>query len=193
MKCDHCNNPAITHEVTIQGGKKIERHLCKECSKKHNIDPAPTNAVNQILSNIQAMQGLVVPGARKGAAEQARPLKCEACGMTFADFKQHALLGCPECYVQMESQLGPIIERAHEGATHHVGKIPRRALEASREGGGRRTVEAILGSARERAERVSMLRRQLEEAIRAEQYERAARIRDEMRSLGEAEAEENPA
>lgn len=182
MKCDLCDNEASTHEVTIRGGKKIERHLCESCAKKHGIDTKPSMPIAQMLTSLVMGQGI---GATIASGPEApKPVKCGKCGMTFADFKQHALVGCPECYTQMEAQLGPIIERAHEGATHHVGKLPRRALEASRRAGGGQSVEAILGTARERGERLGMLRKQLEEAIRAEQYERAARLRDEMRLLG---------
>lgn len=184
MKCDLCENEASTHEVVIKGGKKFERHLCEACSKKAGIDAKPSVPISQLLTQFMVS---AAPAVERRPAE-VKPPRCEACGTTFADFKGSALLGCPECYRAMEAQLGPIIERAHEGATHHVGKVPRRALAASRSGAGR-SMEAILGSMAERAQRVAALRKQLEEAVRSEQYERAARIRDEMRGLGEVEGE----
>src|SRR5690606_11035078 len=111
---------------------------------------------------------------------------CRACSTTYAEFRQSGLLGCPECYRSFETQLGPLLERAHEGATHHVGKVPIRALTRSRmaaQSGRGPGVEAVLGDAQARAERIKALRRQMEEAIQAEQYERAAELRDELRRL----------
>ena len=93
---------------------------------------------------------------------------CEACGLTFAEFRKSGLMGCSACYKAFESQVGPLIERAHEGGTHHIGKIPRRA-----------------GASVERQERITLLRRQLSDAIEAEQYERAADLRDQIRRFEE--------
>jgi protein-arginine kinase activator protein McsA len=47
----------------------------------------------------------------------------------------------------------------------------------------------LLGDAQERAQKIQSLQRQLEEAVRAEQYERAATIRDEMRRLSGLESQ----
>jgi protein arginine kinase activator len=67
---------------------------------------------------------------------------------------------------------------------HHVGKVPRAALERSRRGGDQEGA-AVLGSAVERARRIEALRKSLETAVAGEQYERAARLRDELRQLGD--------
>jgi len=32
MKCERCNKPATIHLTEIQGGKKIEKHLCEACA-----------------------------------------------------------------------------------------------------------------------------------------------------------------
>ncbi|MCC6284663.1 MAG: UvrB/UvrC motif-containing protein [Phycisphaerales bacterium] len=178
MKCDLCDNEATTHEVVIRGGKKLERHLCEVCAKQHGVDTRPNVPIHELLKNFVLTPAPVAPAR---ALESARTLKCETCGTTFGDFKANSLLGCAGCYASMEASLGPVVERAHEGATHHVGKVPRRALAHSRQGG--RPMEALLGSIREREERLNLLRKQLDEAVRNEQFERAARLRDEMRAL----------
>ena len=180
MKCDLCDNEATTHEVVIRAGKKLERHLCEVCAKQHGVDTRPNVPIQELLKNFVLTPPPAAP-AQPRAPEPVRTLKCETCGTTFGDFKANSLLGCAECYRCMESSLGPVIERAHEGATHHVGKVPRRALAHSRQGA--RPMEALLGSIREREERLNLLRKQLEEAVRNEQVERAARLRDEMRAL----------
>jgi len=74
-------------------------------------------------------------------------------------------LGCAECYESFEPRIDRILLQIH-GASGHKGKrygksTPRR--------GGRAGLER--------------LRRELDAAVRAEQFEQAAVIRDEIRSL----------
>src|SRR5690606_38755704 len=104
-------------------------------------------------------------------------------------FRSTGLLGCPACYAAFESKLGPVLERAHEGAARHVGKAPRRALAKVRSAGDRRAPEAILGDVEQPARPIGQPRDQLEVAIKAEQYERAAAIRDDLRRMTEGDAE----
>jgi protein arginine kinase activator len=73
-----------------------------------------------------------------------------------------------------------LIERAHEGGCHHVGKFPRRALRDCRSLGDRERVEVLLGGQREREERLEAIRKALSKAVRDEDYERAAMLRDEL-------------
>lgn len=113
---------------------------------------------------------------------------CEACGTTFAEFKQAGRLGCPECYRALEKQLAPILDRAHQGAVHHVGKVPRRLMQAGGDGSGLVNRAAALAAAQARAEQIRRLRADLVNAVNAEQYELAARIRDRLRQLQHGEA-----
>ncbi|MEL7240425.1 MAG: UvrB/UvrC motif-containing protein, partial [Planctomycetota bacterium] len=89
------------------------------------------------------------------------------CEMTWAKFKQGGLLGCGGCYDAFESELTPLLRRAHEGATHHSGKVPARRSD---------------GQVRKQRVSVSKLRRELQKAIDDEDYEAAARLRDEIKS-----------
>lgn len=127
----------------------------------------------------------VAGGAAAGAAGRGDAAlgACGRCGLTYAAFKQTGLLGCPGCYAAFEERLGPLLERAHEGATHHVGKVPRRALAECRAEGGGEGAAGLLGGEAERAERIETVRKQLRRAVESEQYELAARLRDELDGL----------
>lgn len=192
MKCDRCENEATVHEVMISGGKSMERHLCERCAAAAGvqIQPQQPPAVTQILS--QMIKGAAAggqPGQPKPPA-QAAASACTGCGLSFAQFRQAGMLGCPQCYISFEGQLGPLLSRAHEGGTHHVGKIPR-SLELLRtappqagapgQESARARVEAD-ARAQEQA-RAEVLRRQLAVAVSSENYERAATLRDELRKL----------
>ena len=190
MLCDRCGQREATiHEVLIKGGEKLEQHLCENCAGEAGIQAQPHAPINELLSKYVLAK---TAQAAERAESQAAP-SCSSCGLTFSDFKRSGLLGCARCYREFEEQLGPLLCRAHDGGTHHVGKIPKRALEVTRSGGGRERIEALLGSVEERAERVMALRKQLADAVAAEQYERAAQLRDELHHVADSTTDDTAA
>ncbi len=157
-KCDQCDQPATYHSVKIVKGQKIEEHLCEAHAAQAGLVPKEAQApINELLTKFVQLHS--------GMAGAQQELACDNCGMTFNEFREHSLLGCPECYRAFEAQLAPLLERAHEGATHHIGKVPRRA-----------------GADEHRQQRLLRMRKQLADAVAAEDYEQAARLRDEIRA-----------
>jgi protein arginine kinase activator len=156
LKCDRCDNQATVHLIEIKSGQKVEKHLCERHAVEEGVavkmNPAPLNDL---------LEKFVLKHAG-GVAEPAE-LGCEHCGTTYDEFRRSGLLGCPECYRVFETALAPLLERAHEGASRHIGKVPSRA-----------------GIDELRQQRLRQLRRELEDAVAQEQYERAARLRDEL-------------
>lgn len=186
MPCDNCGQEATVHELRVVGGKKVEKHLCERCARKEGIATTPAVSMPELIEKYLQSAG-TKPG--EGSSGRSAAL-CDTCGTSYLEFRQSGLLGCQDCYRVFESQLGPLLERAHESGTHHVGKLPRRALTGAAKtpagpahGVEPRGIEAILGGPAELAGRLSTLRKHLEEAVAAEQYERAAAIRDEMQKL----------
>jgi protein arginine kinase activator len=183
MKCDQCGQEATVHELRVVNGKKVERHLCEACARKQGIAVQPVLSVPELLEKYIQQAA----SSSKPAAPQARSNVCPSCGTTYMEFRQTGLLGCPDCYRAFEGQLGPLLERAHEGGAHHVGKLPRRMQT-----GETRTATAATArpatprrQGQELPQRITSLRKQLDEAVKAEQYERAATLRDELRRLTE--------
>lgn len=98
--------------------------------------------------------------------EVRRPsLKCPKCGLSYEGFQEIGKLGCSECYRSFRDKLVPLLRRIH-GNTRHGGKIPSKA-----------------GEDMARAKELERLKRELEEAVRNEEYERAAEIRDRIKLL----------
>jgi protein arginine kinase activator len=178
VKCDLCEGEATVHETQIVHGQVIVRRLCERHANEVGLTGHPS---------VGAPAASVVLSVQK----QGATLRCETCGLLYAAFRQHGLLGCPECYDAFEDKLSPLIERAHQGGTHHIGKTPRRMLAAAKEG-DTKAIERVLGGARERAERLALLRKQLEEALGMEQYERAAAVRDELRRFEAESSQDRP-
>ena len=159
MKCDNCNKNATVHLTEIKAGKKIEKHLCEQCAAQNECLPVKSHMpINELLTNfVMAHSGL-----QKEAAAG-----CEHCQITWAEFRQNGLLGCANDYQIFEKDLTPLLQRAHEGMTHHVGKVP------TRRGGS--------GVPIKRQVDLTRLRKELAKAVEAEDYERAAKLRDQMR------------
>jgi protein arginine kinase activator len=103
---------------------------------------------------------------------------CSRCGMTYSEFKRTGLMGCEACYKAFESQLLPLIERAHEGGSFHLGKTPKRLSTASPE-----RLAMALAEAEARAQRIRTLMRELDVAVASEKYELAAKLRDQLRRM----------
>ena len=162
-KCDHCEKPATHHSVEIIKGQKIEKHLCDVHASQEGLSiKAAHTPINELLTNFVKLHS--------GAALSPSEVKCDHCGLTFSEFREHSLMGCPECYTAFKVPLAPLLERAHEGATHHVGKIPHR----SGSDGGELRQQKLLA-----------LRKRLSDAVTNEDYELAARLRDEVRRFEE--------
>ena len=91
--------------------------------------------------------------------------RCPKCGITFSDFKSTGLLGCSYCYEHFSKSLIPTIKRV-QGGLLHTGKIPK---NASQEVVSRRKVDE--------------LKLRLKELIQEENFEEAAKVRDEIQEL----------
>ena len=156
-KCDHCDDEATVHEVVIKNGSKVEKHLCEQHAKEDGITVHTHAPINELITKF------VMSQAGQDPAATLEEVCCPDCSMTWHEFRQHGLVGCGRCYSTFESKLSRVIERAHEGGTHHVGKAPRGS-------------EGLI----HREHRITALRKQLSEAIAAEHYERAATLRDEL-------------
>ena len=160
MKCDKCAAQATVHLTEIIKGVKKEHHLCETCAREMGAFIDNQFTVADLLGKLAA------PVAGKTEPEApGLDLTCPDCRLTFAQFRQVGRLGCPSCYKAFEEPLAQLFEKIH-GATRHVGKIPSRA---------NRSVEV--------ESRVHAMRQNLQEIIQREQFEEAAKLRDEISML----------
>lgn len=120
--------------------------------------------------------------------------RCPACGTTYRYFLQNGKFGCAKCYDTFASQLKkevlPRMQRSHRYVGRKYGvpcrfpmdkaedesvSVPREVHEAVSESN---SSEAVLKEVRED---LQSLQKQLKEAVIREDYEQAARLRDEIR------------
>lgn len=159
MKCDFCDKSAVVHEMTVRNGVKKEVHLCEDHARQAGLEVTAHQPINQLLTQFVMTQASAKP-------VQVSKKSCPSCGLTFAQFRQHSVLGCADCYDAFAELLEPLIERAQNGGAHHCGKAPGRA-----------------GESIDRQLQIRQIVKELDEAVAAEQYERAARLRDRLLSL----------
>jgi protein arginine kinase activator len=161
MLCTICKEkPATVHLTQIVGDKMQKLDLCEDCAKTKGIND-PTSFG---LADLDLVLGLGASQQLEQAAGGVE-LKCPRCGFTQADFKKSGRLGCPECYKMFADGLAGLLKTMHKG-TRHTGKAPE-ALRATRENDGL----------------LKTLQAKLARAIKDENYEQAAQVRDEIKQL----------
>lgn len=180
MLCDKCHKrEAKIYYTEIVNGVKKEQHLCEECaseytnlgfdSKLEQKDISIGNLLSSILSNYYP--------AKKSKEHGKEGLVCRHCNMSYESFLQHGKVGCVHCYQSFNKVLEKSL-RQIQGASSHIGKQPK---------GFVRYTDKILHELSE----IDRLSIQLQDAIEKEEFEEAARLRDEIRRLRNKEGIEN--
>ena len=160
MLCDECgSNAACVHMIKVLNGVKTEQHLCGTCASSAGEACFSTGIHFSVNDLVKAMFSQELDDAAESE------LACPNCGMVFSDFSRSGKIGCNVCYGIFHEQLEPILRRVH-GTNTHTGKVPRRA------GNQIRLRLAVKG-----------LRKDLEQSVEREDYENAAKIRDNIRLL----------
>ncbi len=183
MLCERCkkNEATVFYRESVNG-KERSLSLCADCAekarKKGELEDGfmkngffgggffddPFADADKLFGSLFGVKTL--PGAK---TEKAK--KCSLCGATFRDLMNEGKAGCPECYRTFAEEFAPTISRIH-GTTSHVGGAP-----------------SAFRRNREQKEKIHTLEAELKSAVKEENYERAAQLRDELRSLrGESEA-----
>jgi protein arginine kinase activator len=163
MQCQICNKRTATiHLTEISEGVRTEMHICEHCATEQGIAAQSQISVNDLLSNLLASQ----PSDEELLAAADDVSSCPNCGFTLDRLRKEGTLGCPHDYEVFQHSLLPLIERAHNGSSAHCGKVPSK----------------IPAETKQLAE-LAQLRQELEKAVRNEDYERAAEIRDKIKPL----------
>lgn len=160
MICSQCQErDAVVHLTQIVENAVNQVHLCEKCAAERGIETsvsAPKHPLGDFLQAAQH-QATQMPG------DAAR---CSYCGTSLRDFRESGRLGCARCYGAFEQSLKDLLRRVHGSATH----VGRRYAAAGE-------------PALERDATLSDLRGRLDDAIRGEEFEVAATLRDQIRTL----------
>ena len=171
MLCEKCQqNEATVHLTDIANLKKREYRLCSECARIHGVS---------IQAQLQKFKSLTLPDFfahhfHESDTEQAEspPESCPRCKMSYSQFRRDGKFGCSHDFTVFRSTLEELFKKIHD-SSQHIGRTPSCFREWSED-------------QEEDSHQVQLdeLREELKRAVRGEQYEKAAEIRDQMRLMG---------
>lgn len=167
MICQKCaKGNANVHLTKIVNGEKTEYFLCEVCARAQGDFEFSFDEefpLHQFFSDI--LEIIPPGGTEKLPREASEGLQCTSCGLTYAQFMQIGRLGCDSCYRIFSPGLHSLIRRLH-GNQKHIGKVPARA-----------------GSSLKLKKEVERMRGEMQKKIYEEDFEGAAKLRDEIRQL----------
>ncbi|MDR0670984.1 MAG: UvrB/UvrC motif-containing protein [Oscillospiraceae bacterium] len=164
MLCQHCGQHEATRFYrTTVNGKTQELSLCQTCAAAAGLDVEFAQKFPAFLGDMPAILSDMM-GLRAPAGRQTHHV-CPSCGINLQDISRTGKAGCASCYTHFQAVLLPYIRKMHGNAVH-TGRVPS----------GQRA------ELRRRSER-TRLEAQLQEAIGAQAFERAAELRDEIKQL----------
>ena len=175
MLCCVCKKKEATVHLTQVANDQYQKvDLCEECAKAKGVNDPMGFSLADLLLGLGANQESP-PSPSKGL-EPA----CPRCGFTQADFKKTGRLGCPECYTAFQEPLSGLLKTMHKG-TRHVGKTP---LAGPTPVPAPKNEDAPPAApAPDMSRRIKQLQDKLAKAIQTEDFEQAAKLRDELKAL----------
>lgn len=170
MICEECQkNEATLHFTKIINGQKKEMHLCDECArdKGEHLPGSTGYSIHELLSGLlHGDHPFDQQSSHPSSSSRRKPLVCPECGLSYQQFIDKGRFGCVHCYESFSLKLDPIFRRVHGGNVRHHGKVPKRS-------GGKMQMKR----------QIQQLRNQMEMHVEKEEFEEAAKIRDQIRDL----------
>jgi len=155
MLCESCGEyESNVHLEHVINGVSREVNLCEECAVKSGININGSMSLTDILVGLGALEEVEGGGSEKA---------CPFCHMTVSEFRKTSRLGCAVCYDVFNAELKTLLAGMQKSAKH-VGKVPSSGAGPT-----------------PKNDRLSALEKELSEAVAGEDFEKAARIRDEIR------------
>lgn len=178
MLCQSCQkNEATVHLTQVVAGETKKVDLCQACSKEKGLnDPAGFSLADLLMGmgeNVEPKPSTPSVSPEKKKKRKAASAVCLSCGYNEEAFQKSGRLGCPDCYTAFGEGVSKVLKSMHRGI-EHVGKVPER-----------------LKSRFAVAEKIRVLEQELDEAVASENYEKAAKCRDEIREIKDESASES--
>lgn len=194
MLCEKCRTREANIRYTeVINGIKTEHNLCSQCAREmdfgHYSAMFDTDyPIGKLLSDLFGLTGEETEQEDAGLDQ----VVCPTCHTAYSDFVKNSRFGCPDCYGVFDLLMSENIKRI-QGSVNHKGKHPRfhyeNEFDTERKASGaeNNAVEKTGWNPEdaEREEKLAVLKSKLQEAILEEEYEQAAKYRDEIRELKE--------
>lgn len=161
MLCQNCHkNVATIHYVETVNGNSVDLYLCQDCANLNgNLNMSVNFGVDGILASFMGLNQTQLQYPKE-------QLACPKCKLTYSEFNRIGKLGCEKCYEVFGEKIEPILNQLH-GNIRYKGKGPKE----------KSTKPDELNN------KLMQLKQQLNEAIKKEEYEEAARLRDIIKDI----------
>lgn len=170
MKCQKCGKKeADTHIKRVINGEFEEYDLCSDCAKEMGYSNIFEDFTQSFANDFNTLIGSFFGNALPARSQATR---CEVCGTGYADIARTGMMGCANCYNVFADQLMPTIRRVH-GNTTHCGKNSKTV----------KAKEAKTGKQENEMSEIDRLKSQLEEAVKNQEFEKAAELRDKIKAM----------
>ncbi len=154
MLCEKCGMNEATVKVTqIINGHKTLKHLCHDCAQADDVFKGITLGFGGMFPEFSSLH------------ESVEEKECPLCKMKLSTFLKTSKPGCGECYSAFEKEMAPLLKKIH--ATNiHSGKVAKSGDEK------------VIAK-----RKIDLLKAKLQDAVKKEQYEEAAKLRDEIKEM----------
>lgn len=197
MKCQSCKiNDATTNIKSTINGKEAEYNLCSECATKLGY-----NNINMFSDFASDFGSLLGSFFGRALPERTEATRCPFCKSSYSEIAKTGLVGCSECYNTFKDQLMPTVKSIH-GNINHSGKKPSNfntGVEYTKTEDSKDSKEETINKVDEKVkvkgenkeEKITNLKEQMDKAVKTQDFEKAAKLRDKIKEIEEMEEEKN--
>jgi protein arginine kinase activator len=161
MHCERCQKEAAKVFLTQMVGEKLQKvDLCEKCARELGVTSNEPFSLADLLLKSSSAEPLV-------PCDPADQAACPQCGCTLPEVRKTGRLGCGRCYETFRVYIDEAVQTVQKGPRHR-GKCPEGEIHRRNEGTRVELEQALFV------------------AIRSEDYEQAARLRDQLREFESA-------
>lgn len=172
MLCEICKRKEATFFIkeTMLGETKTHA-LCEDCAKKHKDTIMPSNMQIEklIQSLISFTEDELEKDESKKITKKQKSKKCPKCGSTYEEVVLSKIAGCSECYKTFSSEIDELINKVARNVSYHGAKPKSTKTRKTNE--------------EDTSKLIREYKKDLNEAIMIEDYDKAAKLRDLIKTL----------
>ncbi len=161
MRCDICGSSnAVIHIQQIAGKEEININICEKCAREKGLsinNKELSMSLKNLLTNFEQI--------KKAVETRNNASVCSECGKTLDDLRKSGKAGCQGCYRDFNKYITGLF-RNSAGVAKHRGKFPFKVN--------------IMGR---KMKEIGNLHLQLKRAVKKEDFEEAAYLRDRIRLM----------
>jgi protein arginine kinase activator len=172
MLCGKCKKrDATVHISGFVDNKSVQISFCESCARNSGFNPlfaAPFTFAAHEQPALTDLTDLLSSWHAKSSGLALTPSACPVCHWTISDFQKTGMMGCAECYLHFQAETDNCLRKV-QGHVQHKGK--------------KAPAEVAKAKAKERRDTLTSLKAKLDKAVKEENYEAAAMLRDRLKEF----------